>query len=102
MDADAPVSADGQTGLHWAALGGHPEIVKMLLARGADVNAREMGYGATPVGWAMHGWGNRTVGDDPERYYEVVDLLVAAGAAIGSLVSEDRRMMAALLGESSG
>jgi hypothetical protein len=96
---DAALNAENVTPLHWAALGGHPEIVKMLLARGADVNTREMSYGATPVGWAMHGWGNCTVKDDPERYYEVVDVLVAAGAEVGSLTSMDRRMMAALLGE---
>jgi ankyrin repeat protein len=101
MDADASLSVDGQTGLHWAALGGHPEIARMLLARGADVNARETGYGATPVGWAMHGWSHRSVGDDAARFYEVVDVLVAAGAEIGLLVSADRRMMSALLGESS-
>jgi hypothetical protein len=35
-----------------------------------------------------------------ERFYEVAEVLVAAGAEIGSLVSHDRRMMAALLGES--
>jgi hypothetical protein len=99
--ADAVLNAENVTPLHWAALGGHPEIVRMLLTGGADVNAREMSYDATPVGWAMHGWGHRTVVDDPERYYEVVDVLVAAGAKIGSLVSHDRRMMAALLGESS-
>ena len=38
---------------------------------------------------------------DGERYYEVVDVLVAAGAEIGSLIHPDRRMMAALLGEPS-
>ena len=101
MDANASLSGDGQTGLHWAAVGGHPEIARMLLARGADVNARETGYGGSPVGWALHGWGHRADGEDGERYYAVVEVLVAAGAAIGSLVSDDRRMMAALLGESS-
>ena len=90
--------SDVVTPLHWAALGGHVEIVKLLLAQGADVNARETGYGGTPVGWAVYGWGGD---EDAERYYAVVDVLVAAGAKIGSLMHPDRRMMAALLGKSS-
>ena len=99
--ADTTSRADGVTPLHWAGLGGHPEIAKMLLKRGADVNARESGFGGTPAGWALHGWDDRADGDNGERYYEVVDVLVGAGAAVGSLVSHDRRMMAALLGELS-
>jgi hypothetical protein len=99
--ADTTLRADGVTPLHWAALGGHSAIVRMLLARGADVNARETGFDGTPVGWAVHGWGHCADGENRERYYEVVDVLVEAGAAIGSLVSHDRRMMAALLGNSS-
>jgi hypothetical protein len=98
MRGDATLRADGVTPLHWAALGGHVEIVKLLLAQGADVHARETGYGGTPVGWAVHGWGGDA---DAERYYAVVEVLVAAGAEIGSLMHPDRRMMAALLGESS-
>jgi hypothetical protein len=98
MRAGMTLRADGVTPLHWAALGGHVEIVKLLLAQGADVNARETGYGGTPVGWAVHGWGGDA---DAERYYAVVEVLVAGGAAIGSLLSDDRRMMAALLGETS-
>jgi ankyrin repeat protein len=99
--ADTTLRADGATPLHWAALGGHPEIVKALLERGADVNARETRFDGTPLGWALHGWGQAADAEAREGYYEVVDALVAAGAAIGSLVSNDRRMMAALLGESS-
>jgi ankyrin repeat protein len=98
--ADTTTRADGATPLHWAALGGRVEIVGLLLARGADVNARETSYGGMPVGWALHGFGDGRETHDEERYYEVVDVLVAAGASIGSLVSHDRRMMAALLGES--
>src|ERR1700733_7708198 len=98
--ADTTLRADGVTPLHWAALGGRVEIVRLLLARGADVNARETSYGGMPVGWALHGFGDGRQTHDEERYYEVVDVLVAAGASIGSLVSHDRRMMAALLGES--
>jgi hypothetical protein len=99
--ADATWHANLVTPLHWAALGGHPEIARMLLARGADVNARETGFDGTPVGWAVYGFGHHDGTLEGERFYEVVDALVAAGAEIGSLVSMDRRMMAALLGESS-
>ena len=98
--ADTTLRADGVTPLHWAALGGRVEIAKMLLAQGANVNARETSYGGMPVGWALHGFGDGRQTHDEERYYEVVDVLVTAGASIGSLVSDDRRMMAAWLGES--
>jgi hypothetical protein len=99
--ADTTLRTDGVTPLHWAALGGRVEIVRLLLARSADVNARETSYGGTPVGWALHGFDHGRERHDEERYYEVVDVLVMAGASIGSLASPDRRMMAALLGESS-
>jgi ankyrin repeat protein len=99
--ADTPLRADGVTPLHWAALGGHVEIARLLLAQGANVNTRETSYGGTPVGWALHGFDHGRQRDDDERYYEVVDALVAAGASIGSLASPDGRMMAALLGERS-
>jgi hypothetical protein len=61
----------------------------------------ETGYAGTPVGWAVHGYGHCADETDGERYYAVVDVLVAAGAEIGSFMHPDRRMMAALLGESS-
>jgi ankyrin repeat protein len=41
--ADTTSRADGVTARHWAGLGGHLAIVITLLARGADVNARETG-----------------------------------------------------------
>jgi hypothetical protein len=101
VDAHAASRTNGVTPLHWAALGGHPEIARMLLARGADVEARETGYGGTPVGWAVYGFGQHDGTREAERFYELVQVLVAAGAEIGALASLDRRMMAALLGESS-
>jgi len=43
----------GATALHYAAFGGHRPIVEHLVKRGADVNATDGRFGATPAGWAI-------------------------------------------------
>ena len=45
--------ADGATPLHYAAERGDREMVVALLAAGADINARDGRFGATPAGWAI-------------------------------------------------
>jgi hypothetical protein len=45
--------ADGATALHYAAENGHQEIVVLLLDAGADINALDARFGATPAGWAI-------------------------------------------------
>jgi hypothetical protein len=92
----------GETGLHWAALGGQTEIVDLLLKANAPVNAKELSYGGTPLGWAVYGC------DHSPCYYEVVERLTRAGAtvdwewiesrggAFAGKVRADSRMMAAL------
>lgn len=44
---------EGVTALHYAALGGHKEVAELLVKHGADVNARDGTFGATPAGWAI-------------------------------------------------
>lgn len=44
---------DGATPLHHATLNGHRAIVDLLLENGADINARDSRFGATPAGWAI-------------------------------------------------
>jgi ankyrin repeat protein len=44
---------EGATALHHAALGGRQEVVRYLVAQGADVNARDDRFDATPTGWAI-------------------------------------------------
>ena len=44
----------GATGLHHAAFCGHGAVVTLLLDAGADINARDGEYDATPAGWAIH------------------------------------------------
>lgn len=45
--------ATGATALHVAAFHAHRAIVELLLASGADINARDGTHGATPAGWAI-------------------------------------------------
>ena len=61
--------ADGETVLMLAARTGKPEAVKLLIDRGADVNARETWHGETAVMWAA-----------AEDHPEVVSLLASRGA----------------------
>jgi ankyrin repeat protein len=44
---------EGATALHYATLDGHRKIVEALVEHGADVNARDGRFGATPAGWAI-------------------------------------------------
>jgi ankyrin repeat protein len=45
--------ARGATALHYAAFSGHRAAVQELVQRGADVNAKDAKFGATPAGWAI-------------------------------------------------
>src|ERR1700761_676211 len=43
----------GATALHYAAFGGYRDVVRALVRQGADINARDGKFGATPAGWAI-------------------------------------------------
>jgi len=44
---------EGATGMHYATFGGFRELVDILLEFGADINAADTSFGATPTGWAI-------------------------------------------------
>ena len=46
--------SEGATALHAATFHGRQDIVDLLLQAGADINARDREYSATPAGWAIH------------------------------------------------
>jgi ankyrin repeat protein len=101
VDARYPFHGRGHTGLHLAAYHAHPDVVRILLRRGAATDPTDATWGTTPLVWALYAWS-----EDPtapiDRYYEVAAMLVAAGAAVrrdwleSDKVQADPRMHAAL------
>jgi ankyrin repeat protein len=69
---------DGQTGLHWAAIGGHPDTVKLLLRYNPPLELENM-YGGTVLGQTL--W-SAAHGGDPDVYITILELLLGAGAKI--------------------
>jgi ankyrin repeat protein len=104
MAVDDRLKPHGQTALHWAAYGAHADTVKLLLRRKAPLDAKDQSFHNTPLGWALHAWGDRPPEFKNGNYYDVVALLVAAGAALDpewrsdEKVRADPRMLAALGG----
>ena len=87
IKVDARLRHDGQTGLHWAAYHAHVDTVKLLLKRKAPVDAKDESYGGTPLGWALYAWGDPPPEAKRVHYYEVVTILVAAGATLDPVTS---------------
>jgi hypothetical protein len=44
---------EGATALHYATFNADREIVRLLVEAGANINARDDRFGATPTGWAI-------------------------------------------------
>lgn len=97
----------GETGLHWAAYGGHAGIVQLLLEWNASIGLKDKRYQNTPLGWALHGWLYPPPEAERRSHVKVVALLIAAGATVnrrwlendeGQRLRADRRMYAALSG----
>ena len=70
---------DSVTALHRAAMGGHVEATRVLLAGGAPVNALDGMFSATPLVWAVEGQGHPEPGAD---HVGVARLLITAGSPL--------------------
>jgi hypothetical protein len=84
-DTRASRDADGITALHAAAAAGSAPAVRLLLERGAGIEARDTSWDSTPLEWAIVGSGMR-LGHDPEPDWPAtVRALLDAGASTAGI-----------------
>ncbi|HZZ20248.1 MAG TPA: ankyrin repeat domain-containing protein [Opitutaceae bacterium] len=81
LGVDLGIRGDaGDTALHQAGHCGRADAMRVLIGQGADVNAQENTYKATPLGWVSHGsLHNKAPGG---AYPEAARVLLAAGAVL--------------------
>ncbi len=72
---------DGGTALHAAAYSGSASAVRLLLDRGADVEARDATWDSTPIEWAAVGSGEQPGGNPRPDWIGTVQALLDAGAS---------------------
>jgi len=84
LDAGAALESTalfGARALHWAAWTGASPTVEMLLARGAKFEVKCSEFGATPLFWAVHGYGPDGPCDKLDQV-GAARMLIKAGAKI--------------------
>jgi uncharacterized protein len=64
--------------LHWAAWTGLSKAVEQLVANGAELEVKDAEFGATPLYWAVHGYGPH--GPEKKDQVGAAKILLAAGA----------------------
>jgi len=71
----------GSRASHWAAWTGQSETVELLIARGAQMEVRDDEFGATPLFWAVHGYGPNGLNGQQDQI-GAARLLIEAGAIV--------------------
>ena len=91
LDLGFPLDTRGDNGgtpLHAAAYNGSPQTVRLLLDRGADIEARDTTWNDTPLGWAAVGSGERPRTNKAANWIETVRTLLEHGASTDEITLE--------------
>jgi hypothetical protein len=87
LDLGFPVDVhrdgDGATALHTAAYTGRADVVRLLIAGGADLEAVDTAFDGTPLSWATVGSGERPRHAPDADWVVTVRALLEAGARTG-------------------
>jgi ankyrin repeat protein len=86
IDAGADLEITGLFGaraLHWAAWTGASATVERLIERGAEIEKRCSEFGATPLFWAVHGYGPDGPADK-QGQVAAARALIRAGAIVAT------------------
>jgi ankyrin repeat protein len=70
----------GKTLLHSCAENGDPSVAKLLLERGANLNARELEFQGTPLASAVRSWCGETDPKKAQQKRQTVEFLLSRGA----------------------
>jgi hypothetical protein len=76
---------DGRSPLHAAAYAGSAGIVRLLLDRGADIEARDGRWESTALDWACVGSGERPKDNPAPDWPATVSALLEAGASLDGI-----------------
>lgn len=89
LDIGFPVDvrggAYGGTALHAAGYAGSAEVVRLLIDRGADIEARDARWESPPVDWACVGSGEQPAGNPRPDWPAAIAALVEAGASLDGI-----------------
>ena len=75
----------GSTPLHAAAYAGSASTMRLLLDRGADIEARDSTWDSTPLDWGAIGSGERPTTNATADWVETVRILLDAGASLDGI-----------------
>jgi hypothetical protein len=82
---DARGADDGSTALHAAAFSGSADVTRLLVERGADVEARDREYNDTPVSWSVVGSGIKPTDNPSPDWLATIGVLIEAGACLDGI-----------------